>query len=902
MKNMKKYIFLFLILLAFLSINSVSADFNYYTNIEVTEFEGTSATFPIYLVDRIPDFNNNGFIDNEDKLYFKQHQYALINYDCVKEDGSDIVAYMNGNIVPQKLDSFKINQLSENKIIVKGTTNEPTITLNIQYIDLNSTSHMISETVNVENTNYYYEMSTENIKDNSEINIEIPQKNTNIQGIINKKPIILSKLYVKITETGTLAVKFDNDNPPTPETITVQKNYCNYFIDNDVLTAKIIDIPASSTTNVYIEETSNPVIVSSPTQVFDFYCDASTYDANDWTWGYGATTTIANNRVYLNSNQDKGNMHTKTMYTHNTRLKMNGQIIKGTYFGFINDYRLEAGTLSPKYQYIYTDYYYSRYRQFYYESGVSIQYITDDISETNNDRLFTIDWYSDKIVSSADGYSVYKDKTMGNTQYVIYRLDTSLSSSSSMSFKYLSVQKIDKNVEITKIFEDNKLKAFVKNNNNYALNNYQIDINISDLNSPNYVNVYTTTLNEDPITSNSNIDYYSTGYQNEVDYPSIVKVGQSFELIINGELPTTTIVNWGDGSSNTMNSNTITHSYSQTGNYIITITYNNEITKNYDITVQEIEYINYLVNFYYEDNSTKFNDSLVINTENLNKNTNDSINVSLPENSLIVVSYNNVVRSVYTSENSIINIYMPSKTSYLSQVRLSSYYDDKITVKSTDNKIICENTKELNTYLMTGKVYKIYINDVFYKDLTVDGAKDISLPYSNSNTGLEIHATQNDKCVIIYGKSSSEETLKVEFKSNYGNYTNNYKITSDMTIIQIDKSTIIDNINNTPNQFKVDLKIYDSSNKLIQSETMVLINNKITENTNDSKLFSLVIALVILITLLIVPKSYFHMSLLMAGGVFAILSVYLENNLSIITVGFFTGLAIVYFIKSKMGK
>ncbi|MBP2143908.1 hypothetical protein J2127_001077 [Methanococcus voltae] len=902
MKNMKKYVFLFLILLAFLSINSVSADFNYYTNIEVTDFEGTSATFPIYLVDRVPDFNNNGFIDNEDKLYFKQHQYALINYDCVKEDGSDIVAYMNGNIVPQKLDSFKINQLSENKIIIKGTTNEPTITLNIQYIDLNSTSHMISETVNVENTNYYYEMSTENIKDNSEINIEIPQTNTNIQGIINKKPIILSKLYVKITETGTLAVKFGNDNPPSTETITVQKNYCNYFIDNDVLTGKIIDIPASSTTNVYIEETSNPVIVSNPNEVYDYYNDGSSLNGLETYTEGTATVNTQDGWIVITPNGANAYIWTTQTWTKNVKIKAT-TYQSGNFqtFGFakVNNpsmitswgiLDIQGYAVSP-YRSTSTGYWRT------WNSGKESDIMSVDTLTLNTEHYaqYILTENELKLISNSNQY-VCTNMTYGDLEK---SLVIGQYQGNSLKVKGISVQKYDENISVILILGGYK----IINNNNYALNNYQIDINISDLNSPNYMNVYTLSTNEGSITSNSNIDYYSTGYQNEVEYPSIVKIGQSFELTINGELPTTTIVNWGDGSSNTMNSNTITHSYTKTGNYIITITYNNEITKNYDITVQEIEYTNYLVNFYYEDNSTKFNDSLVINTENLNKNTNDSINVSLPENSLIVVSYNNVVRSIYTSKNSVINIYMPSKTSYLSQVRLSSYYDDKITVKSTDNKIICENTKELNTYLITGKVYKIYINDVFYKDLTVDSAKDISLPYSNSNNGVEIQVTQNEKCIIIYGKSNSDaETLKVEFKSNYGNYTNNYKITSDMTIIQIDKSTIIDNINNTPNQFKVDLKIYDSSNKLIKSETMILINNKITENTYDSKLFSLVIALVILITLLIVPKSYFHMSLLMAGGVFAILSVYLENGLSIITVGFFTGLAIVYFIKSKMGK
>ncbi|MCS3901747.1 PKD domain-containing protein [Methanococcus voltae] len=529
--------------------------------------------------------------------------------------------------------------------------------------------------------------------------------------------------------------------------------YYHYDSDNQLLTFKISSIPANSNVTYYVSEDVNSANYNNPNEVYEFYCDADTYDANDWTLGYDATTTIASGRVYLHSNQAKGNMHTKTMYTPNTRLKMNGQIISGTYFGFINDYRLEAGTI-PNYQYIYTDCYDSRFRQFYYESSAYTQFITGAIDE-NNDRLFTIDWYPDKIVSSVNKISVYKDKTIGNTQYVIYRLDAF----SSTSFKYMAVQKINQNVEITNTLEDGKLRVNITNNNDFGLSDYQIDM---------YIPHMYPTSNNFQIT---NMPYIiDEGLQIQKD-KEVINLGDSVQFSVSSNYNIDHYEwDFGDGTTESTTSNIISHTYAKSGNYIIickAILTNGDVKYNTIDVIVGNEISNAEINFIDEltgnaPSNLSINGVLFTNNNYLiNISNNTSYNVTYPEYTIITfTSSDGLIRQVETTNLSSYDILLPPANTYVVQYNIISYSDDKIEVKTTDLKTINVGNKDVVAHLMKGKTYNIFVNGNLYKQII---AKDPDTIYINQNANQEIGS-------IFDNKLSERIEYNIQPNGQYGQY------------------------------------------------------------------------------------------------------------------------------------
>ncbi|MCS3922020.1 hypothetical protein M2325_000705 [Methanococcus voltae PS] len=527
--------------------------------------------------------------------------------------------------------------------------------------------------------------------------------------------------------------------------------YYHYDSDNQLLTFKVPEIPANGEVTYYVNEDVNSANYSNPNEVYDFYCDASTYNPNDWTI-VGATVSVVNDRVQLAvtdsaDTYDDGYMYYNRDINSLSTVKMYGQLRNGGQFALGN--YLMGGTdvaSNSRFQSGVATYFYT-----YNDAPDAYNIIADD-----NDHYHEITMTPSYSIYTLDSEKKTREKTSTMTDeklfYRNFRTGT-------QSFKWMGLQKYNENIVISKSLENGKLKVTIKNNNNYNVANYQIDCKITELNP---------TINSFNIPN----QYIETdeGLQIQKD-KEVINLGDSvqFSVISNYDIDSYTW-DFGDGTTESTTTNIIAHTYAKSGDYTVVC---KAILTNGDVKYNKIDFI---VGTKISNAEIKFLDELtggtpsnlsingVLFTNNnylVNISNNTNYNVTYPEYSTITfTSSDGLIRQVETTNLSSYEILLPPANTYVVQYNIISYSDDKIEVKTTDLKTINVGNKDVVAHLIKGKTYNIFVNGNFYKQII---AKDPDTIYINQNANQEIGS-------IFDNKLSERIEYNIQPNGQYGQY------------------------------------------------------------------------------------------------------------------------------------
>jgi len=924
--NFNKIFFLLFILLSIASANAFS-DFNYEysTSLNITNDNATSKefTFPIYLIDSWNhDFNGDGLVSVEDKAYAQSMGYVLINYNVLKQaDGSDIIAVIDGTPLVQNLTEFNTSKIYETagKIILQGVTTPSTsIPITVTYGETTDEYSTSSDT----DGNYYYEISTSGITEG--VDVTVSYLGTSLVGPVSSDDTgYYSVLWVETPSipsgsTEELIVYFACEDP---ESYTVLSELPEILVESDAIPYWIeyvegnyyVWIKTNGLETVTIENTEgyNP----NGTAVFEFY------DSFDEDMGYNTYNQVASRNIYRSNgklyNADSTGGDDIVLYTKNNVLLTDNQAVdiqlvgvSGIYTTAWQEHSLivqsvqGSSTVHAGLGYHHADGS-SSYYYLYYLNG----FPTTTGTYTENDKL--------SISRAGTTFTTYVNdvETLSQDSETLEALDY-----------YVGVKCRDcwNSAESTSIWDNLKIRKYLetpptvtRTDNTYeigacALENYQIQLDGSDLGIESVddsLYVYSYILGQgvdySDFTLISAESYESSQYGFDVTVPTtaLVDTAVSLEITPIGFTPTQITTYWGDGYASSGSS--VSHAYAADGNYDIVISAyldTDKIERYFPITILDQEPINITVNVYNEQTKEFLGEKTYVYTISGTYEVNQTATVTSIDGGTISGSYNNVVRSIIPTGTTA-NLYFPPENSSLAQIRLSSYYDDTITIKE-NTYTIYSGQKVVNTYLIVGKVYKIYINGIYWKDIVVEGSRDIIVDHVSSAV-LGLTPIENEEYIILYGSSDSYSTdITINFTDLNHTTAYPYTLTQDLTVIQILKDDILENLINsteTDEYILVYMTIYDADTGELLLSSDFFIKPEYMDNSFTEKIFGLLAMFVCLFTLMLFPKRLFEFGLLACSGICAVTGYYLNSGaMGLFTTGFFVGLTVIAFIIRRM--
>ncbi|MBP2202212.1 hypothetical protein J3E07_001653 [Methanococcus voltae] len=287
-----------------------------------------------------------------------------------------------------------------------------------------------------------------------------------------------------------------------------------YFCDSDnldVATVKIDSLAAQSSITLYITENNNYQQYNDSSQVFDLYADSSNYQEKFDIYTQGGTVSSENGKIKINaptslssgcayiSSKEKiitKNSIVEIAYDRTSKEYAMFQVGNTvTPFSRVAGVGLVSDGFSGRFgqscnclNRIFLDKTYrNRIKSFEFldSSNNNIKKIIIDTSsisyQTNNNPMEKYGYINDTW------FNLEKNLIIGQEEYG--------DDGGALLIKNIKVKKLNNNVAIEPILETNRLKVIITNNNDYAIVNYQADIDISKLQKTTN-NLKVTTTNE----------------------------------------------------------------------------------------------------------------------------------------------------------------------------------------------------------------------------------------------------------------------------------------------------------------------------------------------------------------------------------------------------------------------
>ncbi|MBA2864431.1 hypothetical protein [Methanococcus maripaludis] len=410
--------------------------------------------------------------------------------------------------------------------------------------------------------------------------------------------------------------------------------------------------------------------------------------------------------------------------------------------------------------------------------------------------------------------------------------------------------------------------------------NYEIRLNISGIvtsisdsleiaGSCDYVSLELTT---------SEI-YVEGGYDLEITANDAVLVNSEYELLLQPNYAVyQNVVDFGDGTVLTQSSNSFTHTYTATGTYSILIKSYLDASTYFERSMSVLVTTNtqnITVYLKEENEKTDWDKNVTVYTPFGIYNTNTTLTdiSAINDGYISATNLDGIVRSLYVSDSTQYTFYFPENDSYLVEIVLNSYFDDKISVKGQEGSTIYEGEKKISPSLQKGKLYRIYVNDVYYDDFIADSAKEIQVESTGvAYLDLQFHSYLEE--IVFSGSTASgtkEVTLHFETNETSKNFTYTISTTGYEQTFTYPEIAGYLNLTNATDATLVSVTLYENTT-LLKSYTMYLYPQGTAENPTFLEKGYYAILIIILLMLIFASRLSLHLALLLGSGVFLVLA------------------------------